>query len=245
MTLLDSVTMVAQEIGVPAPASLVGSSVAADLQMLAVANRSIRSLVDPWPWSVQIVDYNFTFIAAQEFYTAPADYGKPINQTQWDTSLRRPLTGPINPQDWQFFKNWGAAAGVWPRFRIKGNRVQIDPVPDAGGLDTATASYFSKFGVVLATPQTIDAVVYGNGRTFQADEDGFFCDEALFELEFKWRYLRAKGLDYAEEMADAERALYEWLNSDGSKQVLDAGDAPTAWPNCIPGNIIGPFPSGS
>lgn len=239
MSLIDSISTVAQEIGVPAPPALVGSTNAADAQMLAIANTAIRRIVDPWPWTKLITDYTFTFTNAEDEYPLPADFGKPINQTAWDSSLRRPLNGPVNPQDWIFFKEYGVSGGVWPRYRIKGNTIQIDPVPATGALDTAVMAYFSKYGVLLATP----AGGFDYGRTFAADDDGFFCNEHLFELEFKWRYLRAKGLDYAEEMADAQNALFEWLTSDGSKVVIDAADSDLRQvPNTIPGNIIGPFP---
>lgn len=238
MTLLASVTQVCQALGAPAPASLIGSLVPANLRALAVANDAIRRLVDQYPWSAQIVDYTFSFTNGTEFYAAPADYGKPINQTAWDTSLRRPINGPINPQDWQFFKQYGVSGGVWPRFRIKGNRVQIDPIPTTANLDACTISYYSKYGVVLATPGT-----FANARTFVADADMFFCEDHLFELEFKWRYLRSKGLDYAEEMTDAQAALWEAFTTDGSKTVIDSGDpALRGNPNTIPGIINGPFP---
>lgn len=243
MSLLDSVTSVIQEIGVPAPTSLivagVPTTVPAALQMLGVANRAIKRITDQYPWSALIVDYDFTFTNGDAFYAAPADYGKPLNQTQWDISLRRPLNGPINPQDWQFFKVYGVSGGVWPRFRIKGNQIQIDPVPVTGSLDDATVSYISKYGVVLDTPFG----GFDNGRTFRDDADGFFCDADLFELEFKWRYLRVKGLDYAEEMNDAQMGLAEAFTTDGSKTVIDSGDPDLRGvANTIPGNITGPFP---
>lgn len=240
MTVLDSVTAVAEEIGLPAPDSLISagtvSIVAANRQMLRVANTAIRRIVDPYPWSALIVDYPFNFVNGTQYYTAPDDYGKSLNQTAWDTSLRRPLSGPINPQDWQFFKQYGVSGGVYPRFRIKGKTLQIDPVPTT--TDAATISYISRFGVVLATP-----TAFTNARIFFDDADGVFCDENLFELEFKWRLLRAKGLDYVEEMTDAQLATFEAWNADGSKAILDMGDRDLAEiPNTIPGIIAGPYP---
>jgi len=58
---------------------------------------------------------------------------------------------------------------------------------------------------------------------FTSDDDGTFLDEELLILDIKWRFLAAKGLDYAEDMATAEREITKALGEDGGSGALDIG----------------------
>lgn len=238
-TLIQMVAQICAEIGAPVPDTVVGSTAATALQHVGLANRAIERIATMHQWSALIMDYTFTTVIGTAAYPAPADFGVPIDQTQWDSSLRRPLVGPVNPQAWQYFKQYAVSGGVYPRFRIRGSILEIDPTPTTA--DVVVASYISKFGVVLATPQTIGGVTYQNGETFASDNDSVFCAKQVFELELKWRFLRAKGLDYAEEMADSQAAMLQAWTRDGGKPIINMGDVDLdRVPNTIPGSITPP-----
>ena len=61
---------------------------------------------------------------------------------------------------------------------------------------------------------------------FQADADTAMLDETLIQLGVRWRFLRAKGLDYAEEMASYERALEQAMARDGGSTAVTIAPQP-------------------
>jgi hypothetical protein len=85
------------------------------------------------------------------------------------------------------------------------------PVPPAG--DTYAFEYISNNWVLDATDVEKAA--------FTADTDTAILDEELITLGVIWRFLKAKGFDYAEAFRTYELQVSQALARDGSKRTLN------------------------
>lgn len=220
--LLQIVQAAVDEIGsITRPSSVAGSSDQQMQQLLALANRegkelSARSGINGgWPQLRKL--HEITTVAAQDNYAFPTDLQYFINTTGWDRDQNWPLRGPVSPQEWQVLKS-GTIGSIGPRlrFRLFGDRINFDPVPDTSG-QTIVFEYYSNGWCEseTGTPQTL----------FAANTDVPVLPDDLFILGLIWRFRRAKGLDYGEERATYEHAVSRELARSGMAPVVNlAGD---------------------
>ena len=57
-------------------------------------------------------------------------------------------------------------------------------------------------------------------RNLSTDTDVFLLDDEILLAGLEWRFLRKKGLSYAEEFASYEALVQQAISRDGSKPVL-------------------------
>ncbi len=101
-------------------------------------------------------------------------------------------------------------------FRERTGQFLIVPTPAAG--QTIAYEYVSKNWVLSATSVP--------KASFTADDDTSYLDEELIGLGARWRFLRAKGLDYAEEMATYELQVEQSVARDGGSTALTIAPQP-------------------
>ena len=132
-------------------------------------------------------------VFAQESYALPSDLNYLIVQTEWDRNFRWQLLGPLDAQEWQVIKSGISPVGPRMRFRIMGGLFYINPVGSAASVykDTIAFEYVSQWAVALASAPTV-----GTSVTFVNDSDVCLIDEDLLTVSLKWRFLKAKGLDW-------------------------------------------------
>ena len=145
MTILSMVENVTQELGLPVPAAVVGSSDNQVKQMLKVAERVGDQAVSRYQWPQLIKRHTFTLTASDETYALPADFDRFIGTTGWDQTNQFPLIGPIQPQEFEW-RTYGIG-GTTPRvrFTVRGNglqRLYLYPTPESA--DTYSYLYISK-----------------------------------------------------------------------------------------------------
>jgi hypothetical protein len=150
--------------------------------------------------------YTFSQIA----YPLPPDYDHSINQTMWDRSFRWQMLGPLSPQEWQVLKSGIAPTGPRIRWRIDQGVFLLDPYPTA--IDTLAFEYIG-----TGFCQSAAGVAQSS---WQADTDVGLLSEDLMTLGLKWRFLRAKGLSYAEERETYDRAVERAAARDGGARTL-------------------------
>ncbi len=214
MTLLTIIQAVADEIGLPRPATVLSSTDPTVRQLLALANREGKLLALRYPWQALTKEASFTTVAqeSQGALTAIApDFARFRNDTMVDRARAWPILGPLSAAEWQ--RSYGTGASV-DRFRVRGGAVLFTLVPAAGR--TIHFEYLSR-------NWCRDAAATTEREAWAADDDAGILDEDLMALGVKWRFLKAKGLDYAEEFRDYEARLYDARASDGGKPRLDVG----------------------
>ena len=211
MSLLSIIQDVSGRLSLPQPSAVVGSSDKQVVQLLALANEEGASLARRHPWQALMQEQTFTTVAAPAQPAAlPANFDRFVPNSIFNRSTRRPMTGPITPRQWQWIQAQPVYSSACLAFRERTGQVLIAPTPAAG--ETIAYEYLSKAWAESSggTPQT----------AFLADTDTALLDEGLVKLGLRWRFLRAKGLDYAEEMASYERELEQAMARDGGSTAL-------------------------
>jgi hypothetical protein len=212
MTLLTICTDAVDRIAVTLSGATVFSN-AGDTarQMRALANQEGKELMRRGSWEKLTKEVTFTSIA-QETQTGviPSDYDHMLNETFYNRTRKRQVTGPLSPRDWQAQKSILATV-LYDSYRIRGGDVLMIPVPPAG--DTYAFEYISNKWVLDAGDVEKAA--------FTADTDTAILDEELITLGVIWRFLKAKGFDYAEAFRTYELQVSQALARDGSKRTLN------------------------
>lgn len=223
-TLLVMAQNVAGELGLASPSSVIGSTDQQVVQLLALFNRAGKALVDDHPWSALTRETTVTCTNGVATYALAADYDRMIPQSWWDVTNRWPLLGPMSYQEWDTIKKGITITGPRKRFRIIGTPtgtyvnpsantryIELDPTP-TNSTDQFFYSWISK-GFARQTTDT-------TAGQFDADSDEPLLDSDLFELDVKWRYLRAKGLPYDEERIEFDDALARIKGADQAYRSL-------------------------
>ena len=229
MSLLTACQAVAKEAGIDAPATIISNTDKTAIQLNALAERAAQKIMR-LDWQRMIREQTITTVASTATYALPSDWARYIGETAWDATNYRQMRGSLDPATWQFYKRGLAlTVAAHKRFRLIGNLVTIDPTP------SAVASLIIEY--VRNTPW-IDS----GGTTYRvaatADTDTTVFPEHLLVLDIKWRFLRAKGLDYTEEHEEAERAIDLAFAQDTPAMTIDYGSRPALTPVNVPDSIV-------
>jgi hypothetical protein len=214
MTLLTICQDAANEIGVPSPSAVIGSTDTTAIQLLAAANREGKNLVTGYDWEVLVKEENHTAIAneSQGRLTAIAtDFERFSNNTMWNRTSDRKFYGPLNNTEWQTLKG-SVQSGITNYFRIRGGYLLMNPVPTVG--DAIYFEYISEWWVDTTGNGDADATRYA------ADANTTILDENLITLGVIWRFLKQKGLPYDNQLQEYQIKLFEKQAKDGAKPII-------------------------
>ena len=213
MTLLTICQDAANEIGVPSPSTVVGSTDTTNIQLLAAANREGKNLVAGYDWQTLIKEEAHTTLAAEsqgDMSTIATDFLRFSNDTMWNRTTDRKYYGPLNNAQWQRLKA-SVSSGITNYFRIRGNALLFHPAPPAG-----ESVFFEYIGKNWAITSGSTA----NATSFAADANTTVLDEDLITLGVIWRFLKQKGLPYDNQFQEYRLKLSEKQSKDGAKQII-------------------------
>ncbi len=217
MSLLSLIQTVTALLSLPVPATVVGSSDRQVLQMLALANEEGQTLASAHNWQILNEEFRFTTTATQSQATAiPSDLARWLPNSFFNRTTRRPITGPITPRQWQWIQAQPVYSTVYLAFRERTGTFLFAPTPPAG--QSIYGEYISKNWC-----QSIGLV---GQSTWQADTDTALLDETLMALGLRWRFLKAKGLEYGEDFATYERQVEQARGNDGGSTMLSLAPQP-------------------
>lgn len=214
MTLLEVVTQFCQLKALPVPASVMGSTDAQVTQIRRLLEKSGRDLRGRGIWEKLTFEALWSTTASEDqgAITALATNGYRafLPWTLWDRTEMLPLLGPTSAKEWQFLK---AIVITGPRFsfRLRGGHFLVTPAPPAG--HTWVFEYC-----------TNNFILQSNGttylETFANDTDEILFPDEIVMADLEWRWLKEKGLDYAEDFKGAEGLINVAVNQDGGKPAL-------------------------
>ena len=240
MSLLTMIQSVTPRLGIPNPLLVAGSTDDQVLQLLALANEEGQELAKRGNWQQMNYANTFTTVATASqgdlatLATAglgpsitAATFDYLINDTLWNRTTRRPVSGPLSTQQWEQLKA-SNIQGPWPQYTVYGGTLFFLPIPPAG--QTCAFRWYSKAWVTTGT---------GLSTSWVLDADTGLLPEDLMAMGIMWRWRMTKGFDYAEDFAKYERRVEDALARDGSKPVLSMDGCP---PAVYPGIIV---PSGN
>lgn len=232
-TLLSLVQDACRLLSIPVPGEVVGSTDQQVQQLYGLANEEGRELAGSYDWQVMRRQHLFTTTATEAQASAvPADLDRFISNTFFNRTTRRNIFGPITSQQWQANKAQPQLNRVYLAFIQRDGEFLITPTPAAG--EEIAYEY------VATTWAKSDASVPQD--SFLADSDGTYLNDNLFRLGIRWRFLKSKGLDYAEDFRTYQSERNQVMARDGGNSEIDAGGGTyyTYLANIPDGNFPGP-----
>lgn len=218
-TLLSMLSNVAKAVGAHTPTAIIGSTDQTAQRLYQAMLRECRFLVRRLPWTCLIREATITTADGTASYPLESDFQRIIDDTAWDQTNYWQMRGSLSPQEWQFQKRAILAQPVnRRRYRIKYDTVSkarevfIDPTPTS----VATLSYeYVSLSYCQAT---------GGGALkteWSVDTDVPLFDDDLLELGTTWRYLKARGLPYADDQQEYQKALRRAIANDKPAAAVD------------------------
>lgn len=223
-TALELVQTAAIEMGLGPPSAAYNNPDITAQQLGALINVTGEMLVKRRLWRRLFRETTITAVEGQAAYELPADFARPISQTEWDTGNHWPLIGPETSQQWQWLKSGILSTGPRERFRLVGNTLEIWPVPgtntDGGGLPlplTFSYYYVSKWWA-------LDGAQYV--AKFTKDGDTCIFDDRLMISGLKLRFFQAKQFDTTAFAAEFQSNLDDALAQDSGAPILSLAKQP-------------------
>lgn len=214
MSCLTIVQSVCQELGINVPNAVVTSADPQVLQMYALLNKEGKALRDrpAQGWQALQLQATFTTVATEiqvAIETAAPNYRFITNNTIWDRSNRRPIFGPLTPQQWAFQKGW-YAVGPYSQYRVENGNILFQPIPAAG--NTCAFEYVTRAWVTDGSSTYTE---------FTADTQTSLLNEELLKLGLLYRWKQVKGLDYSENKIEYEDRVNQAIARDTPKSILN------------------------
>lgn len=213
-TLLVTIQEICRRFAITVPGTVIGSTDKQVVQLYSILQEGLDELSGRGAWERLVNEASWTTTAteSQGALTTLATNGFKyiLPQTLWDRTEKLPLLGPISGREWQALK---AIVITGPRysFRLRGGLFIVTPAPPAG--HTWVFEYVSS-NYILA----VDGTTYK--KRFTADTDEILLPDDIVQVMLRWRWMREKKLDYAEEFNTCERMVINAIGRDGVKPVL-------------------------
>lgn len=200
MTLVLMCQRVLAEVGWPVPSAIVSNNDATAQQIFAIANTELRSVSHTYDWPQLEVEYEFDTVADQTEYALPTDFRKIATDSLFDTEEYYRLRGSTPIAQWNKYKHGLLGSLSHQRYRMKyvQNVADMNPymelTPAPTDIRSLVALYFTN-ELVLTNDGT-------GAHGYVSDDDASKVPEHVIELGVKWRFRRAKGLDFSAELAE-------------------------------------------
>ena len=212
--MLAIIQAAALELGIPGPISVTGNPDTQTQQFLALVNRDGSELAAiEGGWTSLRGEQLITWTIGIDTYAFPSDFAYYVQDTTWDRSTRWRISGPMSETDWQVLKSGYYPSGIYARYRIMNGKIRFDPVPASA--DTIAIEYVSSNWCQSALGVT--------QSQFVLDTDTPLIPDDLLVLGLKWRFLAAKGFNYAEEKAAYDLAITRLHPRDRTTENLHLG----------------------
>lgn len=214
-TLLQLIQQAMNEIGMPEPTAIVGQVDDQSKQLLSLANREGKDFSvlanSRGGWQNLHKEWTFTTVSGTADYALPSDFEYFANRTFWDGNMLWELLGPITAQEKQLLRYGAVTSGPRRKFYVRENKLYLVPTPETTG-DLIAYDYYSNAWCESNTGVS--------QQRWIADTDTYKLDEDCFIEGIKWRFLRAKGLDYGEEKLAYDTDCMRVLGRDGGSREL-------------------------
>ena len=215
MSLLTLIQDAADRLGVVRPSSVVGSADQQVRQLLALAQQDGKELARRYPWQVIVKEKTFSATATEtQSSVIPSDFDRFVPETFYNRTAKRYVEGPLNAQEWQNYKA-STTNIISDAFRVRGDSLLMAPTPTAD--DSYAFEYISLWWCTTSGGTTPTLAAWA------ADSNVGILPEEIMTLGVIWRFLRAKGLDYAEAFRTYEIQVMQAMSRDGGKRVINMG----------------------
>lgn len=235
MSLLTLIQNVCAELSLDIPGLVIGSPDPTTAQLRVLSQRAGDELARDYDWSILRIPTQFTSTGAYpEPNQPPADWERFADASVlWNNSMLWRLNGPVDAQTWQRNRiyNSNPVPQIWRL--MQGGKLAIYPntVGQIISYEYVSANWVSISPSGVSSP------------TWTTDNDTSLISQRVLELSLMWRWKRSKGLEYAEEMENFQRAKESEIGSDRASSAFslskpNRGNIPdNYWPGTI---VVGP-----
>jgi hypothetical protein len=213
------------------PTSVFGSAVREHLELATLAQEMAEMIASAHEWEKLNRIATITGDGSTEDFDLPTDYDRMLDKSQlWTSSLETPLSPVSDRDEWLGLdvQSFDFVVNAWIKY---GDQIHIKPAP----ADAEAIKYWYQSNLIVAPASGT------NKAAFDTDTDTFRIDERLLKLGIIWRWREMKGLPYAENLADYERALAKRIAEDKGSRIIRIGrpslprDAIYAYPKSVSG----------
>lgn len=196
MSALTICKAVLEEVGWPTANSFSDASEATAKQIFALANAELVQLSEKHNWPHLEVEYTFNTVIGQVEYALPSDFRIVAAHSVFNADEYYRLRGSTDLTVWNRHK-YGLLGSIHnQRFRLAyvgGDPViQLAEAPTAA--ETVVLFYYTKEYALTSANASIPK--------YETDNDVSKIPENLVQAGLRWRFRRAKGLDYSAELAE-------------------------------------------
>lgn len=222
-TALEIAREAALKLSLKQPSVLFSSTGRTEVELREALCEAADKMLFAHDWQVLKAINTHTGDGSTTEFAPPSDFLRMPKDAQIHTSR---LIGPLQqftPEQWLYSEvnNLQVTHGAWTLY---GGNFVYKPAPTDG--ETLKFFYVSK-----SAYQDSNSAVKAK---FDADDDTFRLDDRVLELLLVWIWRKQKGLDYAEDLQDAEIALARAIERDKGARVLTQPrrgfDVQTAYP---------------
>lgn len=207
----EIINLAAPELGIP----VTGDPLASADQNVVLLSALLNSTGQYLTRRLRPISEATLTIAADDtgFYSLPDDFVGMVDQSGWDRTRIRPLSGPLSSQEWQAVKARNVSGTQYARFRIVADQMELaTPLPAVGtvlALEYITRAWVQSVG---ATSRDKDAATLST--------DTVLYDPLLMTRALKYHWRAERGFDSTKALSEYEDMLAMAL-SDGPAAVLD------------------------
>lgn len=208
-TALQVIQSAAPRLAIARPTALFSSTDELEIELQSVLNECAVRITQEHDWQALKTLETNTGDGSTTAYSLPSDYLRmPIDAQVWSTRWQRPLIS-VASDDWLRLevREYDLVTGTWT---LLGGQVQYKPALASGEL---AKWYYISRNVVAETGGSYQ-------ERFMADTDTFRLDDRVLELTMIWQWREQKGLEYAEDMANAEQALAQAIARDKGARIV-------------------------
>ena len=217
-TLADVVNSVCKKIGFPTSADPAGSTDPVIIKMISAVNDAATDLLTMYPWQEQIREGTLSVVAEtpgqeERAFDLPADYLAFVDQTQNDTTVKRPIWNPLTAMDWQSIKRLTPIVTFELMWRVRESKVWFLSPPDSA--HTFTYEYISQGWCTDADTSTL----YKNEASKNGDT--LLLDGYLVSLLARAKFQEMSGFDSAFATRDFYRAFDNRVGQMAGASILN------------------------
>lgn len=197
MSLLSICQAVTAETGWPVPSAIAANSEGTAVQLKALANAELEHLSEQHDWPHTEVEYTFNTVIGTTVYELPENYRKMVFGSLYNAAQYYQLRGSMNPEEWMRRKYGllGSISRQTCRVIVQTNgryALEVTPTPSSA----EQVVFFYQGNQYAKTEAGVRQSKY------EGDTDTSLIPERLVQLGLKWRFRRAKGLDFSAELAE-------------------------------------------
>jgi hypothetical protein len=213
MDLLAIIQRSCRLLSLPVPTEVVTSTDIQVQQLYALANEEGDELAGSYDWQIMRRQHLFDTVAsAVQSSAIPSDFDHFIANSFFNRTTMRNIYGPITPQEWQAIQAQPQLNRVFLAFVERDGQFLVTPVPTAG----------EEIAYEYITTNWAKSAAGSAQSMFEADTDLTYLDDKLFPLGIRWRFLKSKGLDYAEDYRSYQSERNQRMARDGGNGVIDS-----------------------